>query len=73
MEDTQSADGIDGRCLLSGLGFRQAYGVEVAGRERDEEEKVVQIHPKKSEYVNMTEALHLWRPIDGDFSRLNSG
>lgn len=38
----------------------------------DEEEKVVQIHPKKSEYINITEALHLWRPVDGDFSRLNS-
>lgn len=39
----------------------------------NEEEEVVQIHPKKSEYINMTESLHLWRPIDGDFSRLNSG
>lgn len=39
----------------------------------DDEEMVVQIHPKKSEYVNMTEALHLWRPVDGDFSRLNNG
>lgn len=39
----------------------------------DEEEEVVQIHPKKSEYVNFTEALHLWRPVDGDFSILNKG
>ena len=36
----------------------------------DEEEMVVQIHPKKSQYVNITEALHLWRPKDGDWSRL---
>ena len=32
---------------------------------RDEEE-AIQIHPKKSEYVNMmTNCLHLWRPNDG--------
>lgn len=37
----------------------------------EEEEMVVQIHPKKSEYVNFTEALHLWRPKNGDWSRLN--
>ena len=37
----------------------------------DDEEMVVQIHPKKSEYVNITEALHLWRPKDGDWSMLN--
>ena len=37
----------------------------------DDEEEVVQIHPRKSEYVNMTEALHLWRPVDGDWSRMN--
>ena len=37
----------------------------------DDEEEVVQIHPKKSEYVNLVEALHLWRPKDGDWSRLN--
>ena len=36
----------------------------------DDEEMVVQIHPKKSEYVNITDALHLWRPVDGDWSRL---
>lgn len=36
----------------------------------NEEEEVVQIHPKKSHYVNMTEALHLWRPVDGDWNRL---
>ena len=34
----------------------------------DDEEEVVQIHPKKSEYVNITEALHLWRPKNGDWS-----
>lgn len=34
----------------------------------NDEEEVVQIHPKKSEYVNLTEALHLWRPVDGDWS-----
>jgi hypothetical protein len=38
----------------------------------DEEEEVVQIHPRKSEYVNMAEALHLWRPVNGDWSLLNS-
>ena len=36
-----------------------------------EEEMVVQIHPRKSEYVNITDALHLWRPKDGDWGRLN--
>lgn len=37
----------------------------------DDEEEVVQIHPKKSEYVNITEALHLWRPVNGDWSMMN--
>lgn len=37
----------------------------------DEEEEVVQIHPKKSQYVNMTEALHLWRPAGGDWRMMN--
>lgn len=37
----------------------------------DEEEEVVQIHPKKSEYVNIVDALHLWRPKNGDWSMLN--
>ena len=37
----------------------------------NDEEEVVQIHPKKSEYINITEALHLWRPADGDWSRMN--
>lgn len=37
----------------------------------EEEEMVVQIHPKKSEYVNLTEALHLWRPKDGNWARMN--
>ena len=37
----------------------------------DEEEEVVQIHPKKTHYVNLTEALHLWRPINGDWSKMN--
>ena len=36
----------------------------------NDEEQVVQIHPKKSEYINLTEALHLWRPVDGDWSIL---
>lgn len=39
----------------------------------DEEEEVVQIHPQKSNYVNMTEALHLWRPANGDWSVMNNG
>ena len=39
----------------------------------DDEEEVVQIHPKKSQYVNITEALHLWRPKDGDWNRLMNG
>lgn len=38
-----------------------------------DEEEVIQIHPKKSEYVNLTEALHLWRPKDGDWNRLMNG
>lgn len=37
----------------------------------DDEEEVVQIHPKKSQYVDMTEALHLWRPIGGDWRMMN--
>ena len=37
----------------------------------DDEEEVVQIHPKKSHYVNITEALHLWRPVNGDWSIMN--
>lgn len=39
----------------------------------DDEEEVIEIHPKKSEYVNITEALHLWRPKDGDWNRLMNG
>lgn len=39
----------------------------------DDEEEVVQIHPKKSEYVNLTEALHLWRPVNGNWNLLNEG
>lgn len=39
----------------------------------DEEEEVVQIHPKKSKYVDLTEALHLWRPVNGDWSLMNRG
>lgn len=32
----------------------------------DDEEEVVQLHPKKSEYVNLAKhCLHLWRRIDG--------
>ena len=32
----------------------------------EDEDEVVQIHPKKSEYVNIVEnCLHLWRPING--------
>lgn len=38
-----------------------------------EEEEVVQIHPKHSEYVDFTEALHLWRPVSGDWSFMNGG
>ena len=38
-----------------------------------DEEEVVQIHPKKSEYVDFGEVLHLWRPADGDWSRLMNG
>lgn len=37
----------------------------------ENEEMVVQIHPRKSEYVNITDALHLCRPKDGDWSRMN--
>ena len=37
-----------------------------------DEEQVIQIHPKKSQYVNMVEALHLWRPCDGDWGKMNS-
>ena len=37
----------------------------------DEEEECVQIHPKKSEYVDIVDALHIWRPKDGDWSIMN--
>lgn len=37
----------------------------------EDEETVVQMHPKKSKYVNMVEALHLWRPVNGDWSLMN--
>ena len=31
-----------------------------------EEEEVIQIHPRKSEYVNVHPyCLHMWRPVDG--------
>lgn len=44
----------------------------------EDEEMVVQIHPKKSEYLHgvglpgneLENVLHLWRPADGDWSRL---
>jgi len=36
----------------------------------DAEDLVLQIHPPRSEYVNLHEyALHLWRPIDYDLPR----
>lgn len=40
---------------------------------RDDED-VVQIHPRKSDYFHGfdgMEVLHLWRPCDGDWGRLN--
>ena len=45
----------------------------------EDEEMVVQIHPKKSEYLHgvgtiggdkLENVLHLWRPADGDWSKL---
>ncbi len=39
----------------------------------NEDEEVVQIHPKKSEYVNVVEALHLWRPKDGNWAIMGRG
>ena len=40
------------------------------------EEMVLQIHPPESKYVHgvngLNNVLHLWRPMDGDFSILNS-
>ena len=31
----------------------------------DDEEEVIQFHPRKSEYVNLhTHCLHLWRPVN---------
>ena len=46
----------------------------------EEEETVVQIHPAKSQYIRgigigkdrRENILHLWRPTDGDFARLNN-
>lgn len=37
----------------------------------DPEEDAVQIHPKESEYVDIVDALHLWRPHNGDWSLMN--
>lgn len=37
----------------------------------EDEEQVVQIHPRKSQYVNIVEAFHLWRPADGDWKIMN--
>lgn len=40
----------------------------------EDEEEVVQIHPKKSYYFHGfkgCEVLHLWRPKDGDWSLMN--
>lgn len=39
----------------------------------EDEEEVVQMHPKKSRYVNIAEALHLWRPVDGDWNLIKKG
>lgn len=39
----------------------------------EDEEEVVQMHPKKSQYVNIAEALHLWRPVDGDWNLIKKG
>lgn len=37
----------------------------------NDDEEVYQIHPKKSEYVNVTEnCLHLWKPIGTDIHEL---
>ncbi|MFR6513271.1 MAG: hypothetical protein ACLUP8_04480 [Ruminococcus sp.] len=37
----------------------------------DEEEEVYQIHPKKSEYVNVKgNCLHLWKPIGHELKEL---
>ena len=37
----------------------------------DDEEEVYQIHPKKSEYVNLSENyLHLWKPIGHELGEL---
>ena len=36
----------------------------------EDEEEAIQIHPKKSEYVDFLDALHLWKPIDNDWNRL---
>ena len=39
------------------------------------EEDVIQLHPKKSEYfhgVDGMQVLHLWRPVNGDWAKLNS-
>ena len=36
----------------------------------DVEDMVIQIHPPKSEYVNIAEnCLHLWRPMDGEIRK----
>jgi len=40
----------------------------------EDEEEVIQLHPRKSVYFHGfsgCEVLHLWRPKDGDWSKLN--
>ena len=36
----------------------------------DDEEEVLQFHPKKSQYINLKDnCLHLWRPLDPETQR----
>lgn len=37
----------------------------------EDDEEVVQIHPRKDDYVSETEALHLWRPANGDWTLMD--
>lgn len=58
-------------CLYMGKNPTWEDMCEVKNIFWDDEEQVVQIHPKKSQYVNITESFHLWRPANGDWEIMN--
>lgn len=58
-------------CLYMGKKPTWEDMCEVKGIFWDDEEQVVQIHPRKSQYVNIAEVFHLWRPANGDWEIMN--